>query len=138
MAQDGQAISRGPRADKVIIDDITSTKYIYIAGPLNVDSDDEKVNVQVALMTAEAIINMGAMPYVPHLTLFWDKQFKHPKEYWMKLDTFWLAKCDALYRIPGNSEGAEEEVLLAHKLKIPVLYTYPQIMDFIRSDQPTD
>ena len=109
-------------------------KYIYIAGPLNVDSEDEKTNVQIAIMTAEAIIQMGGIPYLPHLTLFWDKQFRHPKDYWMTLDKAWLSKCDALYRIPGNSEGADEEVKYAHELKIPVLHRYPQILDFIRTE----
>jgi len=109
-------------------------KYIYIAGPLNVDSDDEKVNVQNAIILAQTIIEMGGVPYLPHLTLFWDKQFRHPKDYWMKLDIQWLLKCDAVYRMYGNSDGADAEVQAAITAtpRIPVLFTYPSLLDFIR------
>ncbi len=163
MEHDGQGISRGRYLDKDVkpkrkklgpekwldkhlasepggvptVDDnkrIPPPKYIYIAGPLNVDSDDEKVNVQNAIILAQTIIEMGGVPYLPHLTLFWDKQFKHPHEYWMKLDIQWLLKCDAVYRMYGNSDSADEEVQAAitAEPRIPVLFTYPALLDFIR------
>lgn len=134
MVEDGQETEGALNYAEIRTDPIIHPKYIYIAGPLNVDSEDEKVNVQNALIAAEVIIQMGAMPYVPHLTLFWDKQFRHPKDYWMRLDNFWLIKCDAVLRLYGDSPGADEEVAAAHVAKIPVLHNYTQVLDFIRTE----
>ncbi len=40
----------------------------------------------------------------------------------MELDMVWVAQCDAVYRLPGASTGADMELELAHKLNIPVFH----------------
>jgi hypothetical protein len=42
-------------------------------------------------------------------------------------DLNWLAKCDAVLRLPGASSGADREVEYAQKLGIPVFYSIEEI-----------
>lgn len=49
-----------------------------------------------------------------------DKRHWHPYQYYINEDLRWLRRCDALYRIPGESGGADIEVAEAERLGIPV------------------
>jgi hypothetical protein len=41
----------------------------------------------------------------------------------------WLAKCDCLLRLPGESKGADNEVFWAKKLGMPVYYSIQEAID---------
>ena len=41
---------------------------------------------------------------------------------WLPYDFAWLAKCDALLRLPGESVGADREIEEARRLGIPIFY----------------
>lgn len=84
----------------------------------------------MALTYADAIRDMGLIPFVPHLYHFWDKQFPHSYQYWTALDIAWLQKCDALYRIPGESKGADGEVKLMRYLGKPVFTSIHDLQDY--------
>ena len=47
--------------------------------------------------------------------------FPRPYEFWLELDNYFLPLCEAVLRLPGQSNGADKEVQLARELKIPVL-----------------
>lgn len=83
------------------------------------------LHIRRALQVATTLLKRGYAPYVPHLTCFWElasaEEFEH--EDWMWLDFEFLAACDVLIRLPGESSGADREVELATKLKIPVYYS---------------
>jgi hypothetical protein len=53
----------------------------------------------------------------------------HDFEFWMDKDMMWITKCDALLRTPGDSAGADREVLHAIRLGIPVYYSLEDIPD---------
>jgi len=91
---------------------------IYVAGPLT--KGDYARNVRNAYKAAEDLAEHGFAPYVPHSTHLWDLIFPHTYEFWMSLDFEFLAVCDALLRLPGESLGADREVERAHDLNIPV------------------
>ena len=44
-------------------------KHIFIAGPY---AGDQAVNVRRAIEVANKLLLRGYVPYVPHLTHFWD------------------------------------------------------------------
>lgn len=96
-------------------------KTVYVAGPLSVG--DTAANVRHALQDADFLLASGFHPYVPHLSHFWHLLFGHPYDVWMNLDRTWLSCCDALFRLPGESPGADVEVAEAEHLGIPVFYT---------------
>lgn len=96
-------------------------KKVYVAGPYT--KGDVAVNVRNALEAANRLADMGYMPFVPHLSHFWHILFPRPYEFWCELDNVFLPHCDALLRLPGESSGAEKEMLLAASLGIPVFHS---------------
>jgi hypothetical protein len=104
--------------------------YVYIAGPYT--NGDVAQNVAAAVSAANAIARLGAFPYIPHLCHFWHLMYAQPYSYWMTLDMAWLEQCDILYRLPGYSEGADQEIQRAMQLQIPVVYaSFPRLQDKI-------
>jgi len=103
------------------------TKKVYIAGPYT--KGDVVLNVRAAITMAEGVAAHGHIPYVPHTTMLWHMIMPHTPEFWYQYDKEWLAHCDALIRIPGESVGADAEVEKAEELGIQVYYS---LGDFIK------
>ena len=89
---------------------------VYVAGPMGGQSE----NISVAIKAATKLLDAGLSPYVPHLTYYWDVRHARARSRWMTLDLEWLKVCDCLLRLPGDSEGADQEVAWAKELGIPV------------------
>ena len=64
-------------------------------------------------------------PIIPHLNIAWHLAYPHPLEYWYTYDLALLAHCHALFRIQGESAGADAEVDEAQKLQLPVFFHDP-------------
>jgi hypothetical protein len=96
-------------------------KKIYIAGPYT--KGDVVVNVREAVIMGNNLRALGFTPFIPHLTHFWHMIQPHEIDYWYKYDMEWLEACDAVFRLPGESNGASKEVARADELGIPVFYT---------------
>lgn len=92
---------------------------VYIAGPY---SSDHAAGVRNAISAGNQVRDMGHTPFIPHLTHFWDLLFPREYEDWLDYDMEWLAECDVLIRLPGDSEGANGEVTRAFQLRIPVVW----------------
>ncbi len=100
--------------------------HIFIAGPL-ATRGERMQNVLKALTLAEQIIDLGHIPFVPHLYHYWDLYYPQPRKYWLSLDFAWLRRCDGLFRMEGESPGADAEVTLALSIPIPIYYYLGQI-----------
>jgi hypothetical protein len=100
-------------------------RKIYIAGPYS--NGDKRMNVLNAIDCAEELVRRGFVPYIPHLSHFWDIIVSHPYEFWLKYDLEWLNMCDALLRMPGESGGADKEVKFAKEHNIPVYYSVEEM-----------
>jgi len=97
-------------------------KKIYIAGPYSIG--DKLENVHTAIRTANELADIGFAPYCPHaLTHYWDQLHPRPYEFWLELDRHFLVCCDAVYRMQGESTGADREVKQAISLGIPIFHT---------------
>ena len=92
---------------------------IYIAAPYTVPDPVE--NTHVACRIADALLEAGFTPVVPHLTMFWHLISPKPYGIWLAYDQELLRRCDVLLRIPGFSKGATQECTLADSLNIPVI-----------------
>jgi hypothetical protein len=101
---------------------------VYVAGPYT--KGDVAVNIRTAIVTADQLVNLGFVPFVPHLTHFWHLVKPRPYEFWCDYDNQFLPCCDAVLRIPGESTGADKEVEYATKLGIPVFYSIQALTDF--------
>jgi hypothetical protein len=93
---------------------------VYVAGPYS--KGDVAENVHKAFKAANDLADLGFAPFVPHFTHFWHLMFERPYEFWLELDNQFLSCCQALLRLPGESNGADKEVALARKLGIPVFH----------------
>jgi len=60
------------------------------------------------------------IPIAPHWTMFQDLVFPRPYEDWLKYDLSMLRRCDVLFRLKGESNGADMEVKEAKLLNKPI------------------
>ena len=110
-------------------------KRVYIAGPYS--ADEPLVtgdNVRKAIDAGEQVVKMNALPFVPHLYHLWQVHTPHAWAYWMAMDKAWLEQCDALWRLPGKSVGADMEVEFAVERGIPVFLTSADLRAWVESD----
>jgi len=99
---------------------------VYIAGPYT--KGDVALNVRAAVEAGDVVLKAGHFPYVPHLTHFWHLVIPGPYTQWATMDLEWVRVCDALVRLPGESSGADAEVVFAERLGIPIFYS---VKDFL-------
>jgi nucleoside 2-deoxyribosyltransferase len=92
---------------------------IYLAGPYT--EPDPVQNTHRMIRIADALLDAGFVPLIPHLTLAW--HLVSPKRYetWLDYDRQLLCRCDAVLRVPGFSNGATRETQYADELGIPVI-----------------
>ena len=100
---------------------------VYVAGPYS--KGDVAVNIRKAIDRGMMINSLGHYAVVPHLTHFMHMIHPHPYEYWMELDERILIKCDCLFRIIGESSGADKEEILAKAMGIPVVHTMERLQE---------
>lgn len=93
---------------------------IYISSAYTLGDIAE--NVRAQLDASDTLIELGFCPIAPLLSHY--QQIYKPRSWyeWMDVDMELVSRCDALLRLPGKSTGADTEVSLAKKLKIPVYY----------------
>lgn len=111
---------------------------VYIAGP--VTKGDTSDNVVKAHQAAMALIRCGVPCICPHDTCFWgnsllvNRAMGGPRHSfvpdvmkgvadWYGMDLMILARCDALLRLSGESEGADNEVARAKELGFPIFHS---------------
>ncbi len=87
--------------------DFRPRKWVYVAGPYS--GGDTVANVQAAVDVGNLLWDAGLFPYIPHLTHLWHLITPKPYEIWLQIDLQGLMKCDAMFRMPGESSGADKE-----------------------------
>ena len=89
-------------------------KKVYIASPYTLG--DVAVNVKLQIDTASELIAAGFAVFWPLSSHF--LHMAHPQDYpiWTQQDLEWVASCDVLLRIGGESKGADREVEYAREL----------------------
>ena len=107
-------------------------KRVYIAGQISLG--DTILNVRNAILAADRVLNAGYAPYLPHLNILWHMVSPHELEDWLGLDITWLAQCDALILLPGESKGADIEVSWAKENGIPVYHGVEEFIEAVRGE----
>jgi hypothetical protein len=98
---------------------------VFISSPYTLG--DTAVNVKRQLDTADQLISLGYAPFCPLLSHFQHMAHPRPYEYWTRLDMEWLAVCDCVLRLPGESKGADAEVKFAQEIGKPVYYSIAEL-----------
>lgn len=92
---------------------------VYVAAPYT--QPDPVQNTHEVIKIADALLDAGFTPLIPHLTLAWHLVSPKPYSAWLAYDQHLLARCDALLRVPGDSHGATQECTFADEMGIPVI-----------------
>ena len=97
---------------------------VYIAGPF---SSDPLGGTNNAIDAAERIAAMGHIPYIPHLTHYWEARHHHEYQFWLDYDNVFLPMCDVLLRLPGASSGADKEMELAQEHGLLIIHDVAEL-----------
>ena len=90
---------------------------IYVAGPI---TSDPWGCVRTALELEATLEDLGCDAYLPQLSILAEIVRHKPYQYYIDHGLAMVARCDGLWRIRGDSPGADREVGRAHTLDIPV------------------
>lgn len=102
-------------------------KAVYIAGPITRGVLAE--NIRQGTEAALELMREGYAPLCPMLTCYMGGPSPEVLPAgtthgdWMGTDLPWVAKADALLRLPGESVGADLEVACANKHGVPVFHS---------------
>ena len=98
---------------------------VYIAAPYT--KPDPCINTNRVMNVANNLMNMGYAPYIPHLNHFQHTFHPRPPQDWYDLDIEFLKVCDVVWRLDGESRGADRETKLAKEIGIPVVYSLREL-----------
>lgn len=102
---------------------------VYVAGPISSDVFD---GVHRGMAAGKRLFLDGLAPYVPH----WDAFLFLPEGNWnayLEWDLEYVLMMEAIWRLEGESKGADLEVERARALGIPVFYenrTEPELDEY--------
>jgi nucleoside 2-deoxyribosyltransferase len=107
---------------------------IYVAGPMA--KGDREENIRRGIDAGNALVAEGYAVFIPHLNVLWEKH--HPKtfEEWLSHDLEWVAACDAVLRLSGESKGADLEVEFCRVRGIPVFSSIADLIASVPKTQP--
>jgi nucleoside 2-deoxyribosyltransferase len=105
---------------------------IYVSGPLTTGHMPQ--NIRNALEIAFMLMKAGYSVIVPHEKALL-MEVLYPMSYaeWLRYDFQCILSCDAVYRMSGESRGADLEVRFAESRGIPV---FRQLIDLAQHVPP--
>lgn len=107
-----------------------SRPLVYIAGPYT--GPDPILNTHNAVIAGMRLWEEHDIPVVvPHLSLLAHIIYPMDLHEWYALDLHQLERCDALLRLPGPSDGADQEVAYAKHHDIPVFTTVNELLMWV-------
>jgi hypothetical protein len=108
---------------------------VYISGPLT--CGDRAWNRTVAKDVARDLLRAGYAVFCPHLFSALGLDDEIPYETWLCYDFQWLHISDAVWRIPGESPGADRECARAGELGIPVVSSLAELEEVFQWSSPS-
>lgn len=102
---------------------------IYISGPIT--KGDQEHNFSQAAVAQHHLMKLGAAPLNPMLSMKLPSHDQHSHETWIATDLAWVKHADAVYRLPGESVGADQETAFAEARNIPVFHSLDKLEQFI-------
>jgi len=99
---------------------IPQRPFFYIAGPITLGNPMH--STKRAIEIADRITSIGGVCHVPHLSILWDTVSPKEWDYWINMDLEIILRADAVFRMEGESRGADIEVDFAIRQGIPVFY----------------
>lgn len=94
---------------------------VYVAGPI---SSNVFEGVGRGVAAGRRMFLDGLAPFVPHFDAFWWLPEGNWQAY-LEYDLEYVSVMDAVYRLWGDSKGADKECAIAAEHGIPVFYETP-------------
>jgi hypothetical protein len=91
---------------------------VYVAGPI---SSNVFEGVARGSAAGRKLFLDGLAPFVPHFDAYWWLPEGNWNAY-LEYDLEYVSVSDAVYRLAGESKGADLEVRVARELGLPVFY----------------
>lgn len=92
--------------------------FVYVAGPI---ASHPMHNAHRALKLCTELYKSGlVLPFSPHVSVLWDIVVPMSYESWLEYDLDVIAHMHAIYRMEGESPGADRECSAAVELGLPV------------------
>ena len=108
---------------------MASRGLVYVAGPFS--KGDTIAHIAQAADIGTRLFVKGFTPIIPHLT--YQLQWLYPDVWnydsFLAYDFELIKKCDALFTLPGESQGTEREIELAIDEGIPVYTKLSELFD---------
>jgi hypothetical protein len=106
-------------------------KRVYISGPIS--SGGLAANLAGGKAAGLALMRAGFAVLLPHLHAHYEEPPRSlpagiPHSEWLANDLPWVAVCDAVLRLPGDSVGAEQEVSYARLFGVPVFASVEELI----------
>lgn len=98
---------------------------VYVAAPY---SSNPAHNTHEAVKAGVCAMADGFAVIVPHLTLLADVIHPQPHETYLTNDLAIVERCDVVWRLPGESAGADREVFHADQNDIVVVHDYGSLI----------
>lgn len=93
------------------------TPMVYVGGPM---TSDPWGCVRRATQVADVLKDLGCHAYLPQLSVLHEIVDPQPYEHWIVHGLAMVSRCDAFYRMPGESPGADREQAYAARLQLPI------------------
>lgn len=104
---------------------------VYIAGPLTLNGTHRNVHAACAIWEQFRLNDVIAI--CPHWSSIQDMVLPICYDSWIKYDFDLIPHCSAIFRMPGDSPGADQETALADRLGIPVFHDFARCTQYLRS-----
>ena len=98
---------------------------VFISGPysgINVEQNLDNVKE-----VASKLIDLGFAPIIPHFYHYIDMKYNKPYDIWLECALELLERADIMFRLPGNSSGADKEEELANTLNMTVYHSMEEL-----------
>ncbi len=100
--------------------------FVYCAGPITKGS--YPTNIRNGINAMKLLNDNGYVPFCPMLDTLYAITFPETTyEQYLDYDFQVIMRCDALFRIPGESKGADLEIEFAHSMGIPVFTDFKEL-----------
>lgn len=99
---------------------------LYLSGPISLGSRTE--NFSRACNTARGLMAHGFAVLNPTLSMCDPDAFSVPHRDWLENDLPWVSVANVVFRLPGDSVGADEETRFAETLGIPVFTRWHDLL----------
>ncbi len=99
---------------------------VYVAGPIS--KGQYWVNVRNGVDLGHKLMGLGYVPFVPMMDFLMVFAYPDiPYETLLEYDFQVISRCDVLFRMGGESPGADREVIFARENGIPVFFTLEEL-----------